>query len=263
MREKISNPTDEPERLAALVAGGLLPATVVLAFSIGAWALLTWMAVDMGHPLFQFAMPGSPGWDAANIIVILLMWAVMMAAMMLPSALPMILAFAHLSARSGERGRARVFVAAYLVVWFGFSALATALQWTFQAMDWVDPMIVSTSATLSGVLLVIAGVYQFTPLKKICLANCRTPFAFLLAEWKPGLTGAFRMGVRHGLFCVGCCWAVMALLFVGGVMNLAWIAAISIVVAIEKMAVRGKQLGTVLGVALILAGVGKLVSLAA
>jgi predicted metal-binding membrane protein len=263
MHYEASPPKDELPRVASLMAGGRWLLSAVLGFSVVAWGLLTWLAVDMGNPLFEWTMPDSPSWNVANVVSILLMWAVMMAAMMLPSALPMILAFGHLSARGGEVARARVFVAAYLLVWVAFSVAATVLQWALQSLDWVDPMIVSTSATLNGVLLAIAGVYQFTPLKKMCLANCRTPFAFLLGEWKPGVAGAFHMGLRHGVFCMGCCWAVMALLFVGGVMNLAWIAALSIVVAIEKMAPRGELLAKVLGVALIVAGAAKLVGLMA
>jgi predicted metal-binding membrane protein len=229
--------------------------TAVLAASVAAWAFLTWIAVDMGHPLVQLTMPGVPDWTVLNVVAVFVMWAVMMAAMMLPSALPMIVAFARLGERNGEPSRARVFVAAYLLVWAGFSAVATVLQWVLQAADWVDPMIVSTSPLLSGALLVIAGVYQFTPLKKVCLNSCRTPVGFLLGEWRTGVGGAFRMGLRHGLFCAGCCWAVMALLFVGGVMNLPWIAALSIVVAIEKLVPHGERIAIVLGVVLIVAGV--------
>jgi predicted metal-binding membrane protein len=260
MPQEASNAKEELSGLAALVAGARWRTTAVLSISVAGWALLTWMALDMGHPLVQLTMPDSPGWSVANVIAMLLMWAVMMAAMMLPSALPMILAFGHLSARSGEPGRARVFVAAYLVVWTAFSIAATALQWGLQALEWVDPMIVSMSPSLNGVLLLVAGIYQFTPLKTVCLANCRTPFGFLVGDWKPGAGGAFRMGLRHGALCVGCCWAVMGLLFVGGVMNLRWIAALSVVVAIEKMAPRGELLGKVLGIAMILAGAAKLVS---
>jgi predicted metal-binding membrane protein len=230
-------------------------AKAVLAASVAAWAFLAWIAVDMGHPLVQLTMPGAPDWSVLNVLAVFVMWAVMMAAMMLPSALPMILAFLRLSERGGEPARARMFVGAYLLVWAGFSAVATALQWMLQAVDWVDPMIVSTSPVLSGALLVIAGVYQFTPLKKVCLDTCRTPVGFLMGEWRGGAAGAFRMGLRHGLFCAGCCWAVMALLFVGGVMNLPWIAALAIVVAIEKLAPRGERIAMVLGVVLIAAGV--------
>jgi predicted metal-binding membrane protein len=261
MSQQASHPPEQPARIAEVAMGAPWLTAAVLVFSVAAWGLLTWLAVDTGHPLFQWTMPGSADWGAGNLVSILLMWAVMMAAMMLPSALPMILAFGHLSARSGEIVRAHVFVAAYLIMWVAFSVAATALQWTFQAMGWVDPMIVSTSPSLNGVLLVIAGLYQFTPLKKACLANCRTPFGFLVGAWRPGLAGALRMGLHHGLLCIGCCWAVMALLFIGGVMNLAWIAALSIVVAVEKMAPRGEQLGAVLGIALIVAGGAKLVIL--
>lgn len=230
-------------------------ARAVLVASALAWGFLVWIAVDMGHPLVQLTMPGVPEWSLLNVVAVFLMWAVMMAAMMLPSALPMILAFVRIGERGGEPAHARVFVAAYLLVWTGFSVLATALQWVLQAADWVDPMIVSTSPLLSGLLLAIAGVYQFTPLKKACLQACRTPVGFLMGEWRPGAAGALRMGLRHGMFCAGCCWAVMALLFVGGVMNLPWIAALSIVVAIEKLAPRGEKIAPVLGVLLIAAGV--------
>jgi predicted metal-binding membrane protein len=184
-----------------------------------------------------------------------------MAAMMLPSALPMIAAFVRLNLQQGEAGRARMFVAAYLLVWTVFSAAATALQWLLQWLDWVHPMIVSTSSSLTAALLLIAGAWQFTPLKRICLARCRTPVGFLLGEWRPGLRGGFVMGLRHGLFCMGCCWALMALLFVGGVMNLAWIAALAIAVAVEKMAPRGEVAAALLGVALITAGLFKLAAM--
>jgi predicted metal-binding membrane protein len=247
---------------AALAARQPWRTVGILALALLGWLLLVWLVVDMGHPLAQLTMPGSTDWSAANLLAIWVMWSVMMAAMMLPSALPMILAFVHLAARSAEPRRGYAFVAAYLAVWFAFSALATAAQWAFQVMDWINPMIVSTSKVLTATLLLIAGVYQFSPLKRVCLASCRTPLAFLLGEWRPGVRGAFAMGVRHGLFCLGCCWALMALLFVGGVMNLAWIAALSIAVAIEKLVPRGELIATILGVALIGVGCAKLLALA-
>ncbi len=237
------------------------PALWLLAISLGGWAALAWIAFDMGHPVARLTMPASSHWGVANLLAIWCMWAVMMAAMMLPSALPMVLGFVDLSTRRGEPGRARAFVVAYLLVWFGFSAVATAAQWVMQAAGWVNPMIVSTSAALTGVLLLVAGVYQFSPLKHICLAHCRTPLGFLLGEWRAGRRGAFMMGLRHGLFCLGCCWALMALLFVGGVMNLAWIAALSVLVALEKLAPQGRRLAWVLGATLIVAGTLRLWSL--
>ncbi|MGM9486013.1 DUF2182 domain-containing protein [Ideonella sp. YS5] len=254
--------TSPSPRRGDLWTSALRPTLLIVAAAVAGWACLVWMAVDMGHPWVRLTMPATAHWHGSNALAIFAMWSVMMAAMMLPSALPMIVTFAHVSVQAGEQGRARLFVAAYLLVWTVFSAGATALQWGFQALRWVDPMVVSTSPTLDGVLLAIAGIYQFSPLKKMCLARCRTPFGFLMGEWRAGAAGAFRMGIRHGLFCAGCCWAVMVLLFVGGVMNIAWIAALSIVVAVEKMAPRGDRLSLLLGVGLILAGAWKLLTAA-
>ena len=157
--------------------------------------------------------------------------------------------------------RARQFVGAYLLVWLIFSVAAAAAQWLLQAVGWVNPMIVSTSAPLSGALLLVAGAYQFSRLKRICLARCRTPMGFLVGEWRDGRFGGFDMGWRHGLFCLGCCWALMALLFVGGVMNLAWIAALSIIVAVEKLAPHGQRVATLLGLVLLGTGTWRLLPL--
>ena len=241
------------------------PVAGVLALGVVAWAALAWLAFDMGHPLAQLTMPASPHWSMANALAVLAMWALMMAAMMLPSALPMVRSFARLGADTpgAAAARTRAFVAAYLLVWCGFSLAASVAQWALQALDWVDPMIVSTSAGLSAALLLVAGAYQFSPLKRLCLAGCRTPMAFLLGEWRDGVRGAFVMGLRHGVFCLGCCWALMALLFVGGAMNLAWVAALSVAVAIEKLAPRGEHLAWMLGVALIGAGLWRLCGLLA
>jgi predicted metal-binding membrane protein len=238
------------------------PLAWLLVLSLVGWGLLAWIAFDMGHPVARLTMPMSSAWHWDNLLAVWCMWAVMMAAMMLPSALPMVLAFVALCRRNGETSRSRSFVVAYLLVWFAFSIVATGLQWVLQAAGWVNPMIVSTSATLTGVLLLVAGVYQFSPLKRVCLANCRTPMGFLIGEWRGGTSGAFMMGLRHGLFCLGCCWALMALLFVGGVMNLAWITALSIAVAIEKLMPQGQRLAALLGLGLIAAGVLRLYSVA-
>jgi predicted metal-binding membrane protein len=199
-------------------------------------------------------MPDSSDWTLLNVLAIWSMWAVMMAAMMLPSALPMILTFVKISKRGKEMARGHSFVVAYLTVWFIFSAGSVGAQWAFQRAGWVDPMIVSTSSALTGALLLLAGVYQFSPLKRRCLSFCRTPLGFLLGEWRSGARGAFVMGARHGLFCMGCCWALMALLFVGGVMNLACVVALSIAVAMEKLLPFGERVAGVWGVVLIAAG---------
>ena len=147
------------------------------------------------------------------------------------------------------------------MVWFAFSVAATGVQWALQAAGWVNPMIVSTSASLNRGVAADRRRLPVLAAEEGCLASCRTPLGFLLGEWRPGADGAFVMGLRHGLFCVGCCWALMALLFVGGVMNLAWIAALSVAVAIEKLAPGGERLSRWLGAALIVAGVVRLLAL--
>lgn len=233
----------------------------LLALVLMGWAFLTWTVLDMGHPLVQLMMPLSSSWSVASAAAILAMWAIMMAAMMLPSALPMLLQFVDLSRRNGEAARGRAFVGAYLLVWLVFSMAATALQWGLQSVGWIDMMAASRSAWLTAALLLLAGVYQFSPLKQACLARCRTPIGFLLGEWRPGTRGALVMGLHHGLFCLGCCWALMALLFVGGVMNLAWVAALAIVVALEKLLPRGARLAAGMGLVLIGAGVFRLLAL--
>ena len=235
----------------------------VLAITLAGWSALLWLVLDMGHPVAQLTMPDSRAWQPANLAAIAIMWTVMMAAMMLPSALPMIQTFAGVCAAKGAALRWYAFVGAYLLVWLAFSAAATGAQWVLQAQGWVDPMIVSRNPLLSAALLLIAGIYQFSPLKGICLARCRSPLAFILGEWRDGVDGAFTMGLRHGLQCLGCCWALMALLFVGGVMNLAWIVALALVVAIEKLVPYGDRLGQLLGVALIAAGLWRMFPLLA
>jgi predicted metal-binding membrane protein len=144
------------------------------------WAFLAWTVLDMGHPFVQLMMPMSASWSVATTAAVLAMWAIMMAAMMLPSALPMLLQFVDLARRNGEAARGQIFVCAYLLIWLVFSILATALQWGLQAAGWTDPMAASRSAWLTAALLLLAGVYQFSPLKQACLARCRTPIGFLL-----------------------------------------------------------------------------------
>lgn len=236
--------------------------SVVLLLVLPGWLFLAWTVVDMGHPLVQLMMPMSARWSAANAAAILAMWAVMMAAMMLPSALPMVRQFVDLARRNEQSARGQGFVAAYLLVWLGFSLVATALQWGLQLAGLTDPMAASRSPALTGALLLLAGVYQFSPLKRVCLARCRTPMGFLLGAWRPGASGAFVMGLHHGAYCLGCCWALMLLLFTGGAMNLAWVAALAIVVALEKLLPRGERLAMALGLLLMLLGLARLLALA-
>jgi predicted metal-binding membrane protein len=216
--------------------------------------LLLWGATNMHSPVAELMMPMSPTWSLANWLAVFVMWSVMMAAMMLPSATPMMLSFAALNRKRGEGARSLYFVAAYLVLWTAFGAVATTAQWALQSIDLLSPMIVSTSAAFSGALLVIAGLFEFTPLKHTCLRACRSPLGFLMSDWNDGLWGAWRMGIRHGLYCIGCCW----LLFVGGVVNILWIAALAALVAVEKLAPKRVQVARVLGCFIIGAGILRL-----
>jgi predicted metal-binding membrane protein len=201
-------------------------------------------------------------WGAAYWVVVLLMWWIMMIAMMVPSAAPMILLFArvHRHAPGTDSGRSSIvptaaFASGYLVAWFAFSALATLLHWVLEQSGFVHHVTMwSTADTLSGVFLVVAGAYQFSPLKNACLQQCRSPAVFLSQRWRSSRIGAARMGAQHGLFCIGCCWSLMLLLFVGGTMNLIWIAGLAIVILLEKLHPRGRWIARGGGVLMVAAG---------
>ena len=184
-------------------------------------------------------------WDGTHLLLLWTMWAAMMAAMMLPSAWPMLVMYATLSRReSASRRRSShlyLFSGGYVVVWALFSAAATIVQRMLAELLLLSPMMELTSPGAGATLLILAGVYQLTPFKRVCLRSCRSPISFLLGHWRAGSLGAFRMGIDHGVYCVGCCWALMLLLFVGGVMNLYVIAALTTLVAIEKILPAGEQ----------------------
>jgi len=211
----------------------------------------------MDMPAMQ--MSGFYEWGLPTGILLFLMWAVMMIAMMVPSAVPMIQAFLAVNEQRQNSSRplvpVGVFLLGYLVIWTSFSALATLAQWGLHKAALLSPMMVATSPVVSGGLLLAAGVFQWTPLKRACLSGCRSPLSFLMSGWRDGTAGAFSMGLRHGVYCVGCCWALMALLFVVGVMNLLWIALIALFVMAEKILPRGELLGHIGGVALVTAGI--------
>ncbi len=225
-----------------------------------AWVYLFLAAgrADMGGVDMSGIVAGARPWDVLDGALMFLMWAVMMVGMMVPGAAPMILLFAAVRRRQGEKGRTLAptgaFLSGYIAVWTGFSLAATALQWALEQAALLSPMMVGTSPVLGGVVLIGAGVYQWTPLKNACLDHCRSPIHFLSRSWRPGSAGAFVMGLEHGAFCVGCCWVLMALLFVGGVMNLLWVAAIAMFVLIEKAAPFGVAMGRLGAAVLILAG---------
>jgi predicted metal-binding membrane protein len=230
-------------------------AAVLVAIALS-WFWIVPMAVDMYGPMTgPSAWMMTRVWTPTHVALLWAMWAVMMVGMMLPSALPTMLLFTAAVRRSpGRPGspavRTIVFGAGYLAAWGGFSAAATLLQrWLSQQLI-LNPMMEIPHARAGGVLLIIAGLYQWTPLKQACLHTCRSPLSFLTRYWRPGASGAFRMGLAHGLHCLGCCWALMLLLFVGGVMNLWVIAALTIFVLAEKLAPLGAQGGRLSGVAL-------------
>jgi predicted metal-binding membrane protein len=203
-----------------------------------------WRRASHMHMAMGMAMPRQAPWDLADLGATAVMWSVMMIAMMLPSATPMLVLFARsqrprLGSAEGS-SRTGLLAMGYLAVWMGWSVLAAGLQWALHASLLLSPGAAITSALAGGALLVLAGVYQISPWKYACLVQCQSPLGFLLARWRDGRWGAFRMGLAHGVYCVGCCWALMALLFVGGIMNLAWIAALAVFVLLEKAVVRGR-----------------------
>jgi predicted metal-binding membrane protein len=242
----------------AIVIGGLVAAVLL------SWAyLLHGAGLDMTG--MDMSGPGGAATRGAGYLALLfVMWAVMMAAMMLPSAAPMILFYAAIARRRRELGeigaKVGIFAAGYVLVWTAFSLGAAMLQWRLEAAALLSPGMEVTGAA-AGILLIAAGIYQWTPLKRACLRRCRSPLGFVLTEWREGARGALVMGLRHGLFCLGCCWALMLLLFVGGVMNLLWIGLVALIVLLEKVAPAGGWHARIGGVALALWGAGILLTL--
>ncbi len=245
------------DRIILLSALGLITAlSWAYVFSLASDMRDMEMATEMVMPQMQEA------WSVTDFALTFVMWAVMMVAMMTPSAAPMILMFAGINRRRQKQQvpyvPTSVFLLGYLVVWAAFSVLATAAQWGLHTVSLLSPTMVSTTPVLGGILLLVAGIYQWTPLKHACLSKCRSPLGFVLNEWREGRWGAFLMGLKHGSYCTGCCWSLMALLFVAGVMNLLWVAAIAGFILLEKMAPAGKRMGQAAGVLMIAGGIALL-----
>lgn len=223
-----------------------------------AWIYLSWMALDMyGAMTGPSAWMMRASWTPAYALLTLLMWIVMMAGMMLPSATPAILLYARI-ARSGEAPwrpvlRTNLFMAGYMIAWTAFSLAATLLQGWLATRGWISPMLEARGPLIGTVLLLAAGIYQLTAFKRSCLDRCRSPAQFIVQHMRPGARGALRLGLLHGAYCVGCCAGLMLLLFFGGVMSLVWIAAISLFVLLEKLAPFGAGAGRISGVLLIAA----------
>ena len=239
---------------------------VVVVATLVAVILVAWVWVLLGagtgtSAVAMTQMAGIPDmdimmertvWTPPYAALIFAMWWVMMVAMMLPGAAPMLLVFARVNRSQKARDRPYVatgiFAAGYLAAWGGFSALAVLLQWGLGELDLLGPMMTATSWWLGGAILLAAGLWQLTPVKGVCLRNCRSPLGFVAHNWRPGRLGTFRMGLEHGAFCLGCCWFLMGLLFFGGIMNLFWIAGLAGFVLLEKTIPMGHWLGRVAGI---------------
>ena len=255
----------------------LILVTALVAVTAIAWI---WVLLGAGTGMSTVAMTRRSGmpdltgmimepavWTLGYAGLMYAMWWVMMVAMMLPSATPMLLLFARIN-RKGKAGDrpyvpVGIFAAGYLVAWGGFSIIATALQWLLEQLGLLSPMMVTTSYWLGGAILVLAGSWQLTPMKGVCLRHCRSPLSFLVQSWRPGRIGAFRMGIEHGAYCLGCCWFLMGLLFFGGIMNLLWIAGLAVYVLLEKTIPLGHWVGRAAGIAAAACGVLMLASAAA
>ena len=234
--------------------------TIQMAWDMGAAGYAAGMMAEhgghhmAGHgALHSAAMPHLAAWHLADAWMTFVMWVVMMAAMMLPTAIPMVLAFVAVN-RQRDRGVAIVpvgaFTAGYLSAWALFSAGATTIQWGLQRGALLSPVTLAFGPVLGGLLLIAAGIFQWTPWKDACLAKCRNPLGFLLTHWRSGRLGALRLGGRYGLYCVGCCWLLMVLCFALGVMNLVWMAALTIFMLVEKITSAGRQISRAAGVGL-------------
>jgi predicted metal-binding membrane protein len=244
---------------------------LTVAVSLALVVLLAWLylvrlagagMMDMpGMRLFPGMAPGglSVRAAAADFLLLTAMWIVMMVGMMLPSAAPTTLIVSAIERKRGATnpffGRTALFVVAYLLVWAAFSVAAAAAQTGLARTGHLSMEMATTSSILAGAIFVLAGLYELTPLKDRCLSHCRGPIDWIAHHWRPGMAGAFRMGLTHGVFCLGCCWALMLLLFVGGVMNLLWVAALAALVLVQKLLPGGKLVARIGGAVLILCGV--------
>jgi predicted metal-binding membrane protein len=235
-------------RSTRVVIGSLVAITLL------AWIYLVHQSRGM-DAMANMMMPGMASWGPRELVGLFVMWGVMTVGMMVPSVSPVVLLFARIQDQRRSQGLGFVaswmFLLGYLIVWTGFSLAAASAQWGLHASLLMSPSMVGTSPVLGGAVLVAAGIYQWTPVKHSCLAHCRSPLAFLLNDWREGNRGALTMGVRHGLYCTGCCWLLMLLLFVVGVMNLMWIALLSALILLEKTLPRGLWFSRATGATLI------------
>jgi predicted metal-binding membrane protein len=237
------------KRDRAIVVAGLA------ALSVLSWAYLAYQAWAMRRSMGSgIAMPHMQGWSPAGLSLVFVMWTVMMVAMMVPSAAPMILTFSAVQRRqsgaSSPLAATTTFVLGYLAVWTAYSAAATLVQWGLHSSALLSSRMGHLGPLAGGMVLLLAGIFQLTPLKHACLRHCRTPLSFLLSDWREGGWGAFAMGLEQGSYCAGCYWALMPLMFVTGVMNVLWMALLAGFVLIEKVLPGGDWIGRATGLVL-------------
>jgi predicted metal-binding membrane protein len=237
-----------------------------------AWTYMLWPAADMDMGDMDMSglrmipagmalmMPTTAPWNATEFAFVLAMWVVMMVGMMTPSATPMILVYARVGRQAAQQRKpfatSAWFASGYLLAWIGFALVATFAQWALERASLLTPTMAAATAVLGGTVLIVAGLYQWTPLKDACLRQCQTPLQFIQRHggFRPDAFGSLVLGSRHGAYCVGCCWVLMALLFVGGVMNVLWIAAVTILVLLEKTFPGGRVISRVSGAGLFAGG---------
>ena len=229
-----------------------------------AWAYLIHLdremsaAMDYGKMMADMGMAMDEPWKTTDVLLAFAMWAVMMVGMMSATALPVLLLFADMHTQRTERRASLLillFGLGYITIWLGFSASAALMQWALHQSAWLSPGMAATSPRLAGTILIAAGAYQLTPAKGACLRQCQSPLGFLLSHWCDRASGALQMGLRHGVYCLGCCWALMCVLFAVGVMNLVWVAALTAFILLEKFGSIGAVITRIGGVAMIAFGI--------
>ena len=242
----------------------LLIASCIFLITALAWAYLVHLDSEMSSSVGQGTMMVKMGmvmdarWGARDVFFTFLMWAVMMVGMMSATATPVLLLFAEMHARRTERGwpmPVLLFGLGYITVWLGFSASAALAQWALHQAALLSSTMAASSPRLAGAILIAAGAYQMTPAKGACLTQCQSPLGFLMSNWRDGARGAFQMGLRHGVYCLGCCWALMCVLFAVGVMNLAWVGLLTAFILVEKVARTGALVSRAGGVIMVAFGV--------
>jgi predicted metal-binding membrane protein len=252
-------------RSRAIVAGfasrsRLVIASCIILITALAWAYLFRLDGQMSpasESMARMGMTMDAAWSARDFVFTFIMWSVMMVGMMSPSATPVLVLFSEMGASRGDRqasAKSILFGAGHISVWIAFSAIAALLQWTLHQGASLSPEMAVTSSRIAGVILTGAGAYQLSPLKGACLKRCQSPIGFLLSNWREGKQGALELGLRHGVYCLGCCWALMLVLFVVGVMNLAWVAALTVFVLVEKFGPLGTWISRAGGVLMIAGG---------